>query len=77
MKGREDLRLAGAMAGLTVGEPHAKWLREKKFDVLCSDDSYHSIDQSSCTNKFMNLTLTEKKNDKSIIIPVSNSCLTD
>jgi AAA15 family ATPase/GTPase len=50
---------------------------EKKFDVLYSDDSYPSIDQSSCTNKFMNLTLTEKKNDKSILIPVSNSCLTD
>ena len=50
---------------------------EKKFDVLYSDDSYNSIDQSSCTNKFMNLTLTEKKNDKSIMMPVSNSCLTD
>ena len=34
MKGREDLRLAEAGAGLTVGKPHAKWLREKKFVVL-------------------------------------------
>ena len=34
MEGREDLRLAEARSGLTVGKPHAKWLREKMFVVF-------------------------------------------
>ena len=34
-----DLRLAGA--GLTVGEPHAKWLRERK--VGCVEENIKNV----------------------------------
>ena len=35
------------------------------------------MDQSSCTTRFMNLTLTERKNDRSFVQPVSNLSFTD
>lgn len=45
---------------------------DRKLDALNSDEECSSMDQSSCTTRFMNLTLTERKNDRSFVQPVSN-----